>query len=252
MSDPLFPRRHFPRSNNLDEPRVCRYCGDTKLLREFHAVAAGGRSQMCKQCHVERQKLYSHNPPPQDPTSMHACRKCGETKVLTEFTKRTDGRYSSPCKACVNKKSKQWVEQNRERSRANHRAYTERHPDKDRASKEKWRKSERGRAKFRTSVNRRRDIIAASGDNFTDADVARILSLQGRKCANTFCRRDISNGRYHIDHIVALSVSHDNSSRNIQLLCPECNWRKNDKPEAVWLEEESRRGRHSSACCLMP
>lgn len=58
-------------------------------------------------------------------TSSKACTNCQQIKLLSEFNKRvanSDG-YNNWCRTCVNEKSREWYENNRERSNANSRAW---------------------------------------------------------------------------------------------------------------------------------
>lgn len=51
-----------------------------------------------------------------------------------------------------------------------------------------------------------------------------LLSMQGHKC-NT-CLSCIRDGIYDLDHKVPWCISHDDSWRNMQALCPTCHARK--------------------------
>jgi predicted phosphodiesterase len=60
------------------------------------------------------------------------------------------------------------------------------------------------------------------------------LTVAG-KCAAA-CGKSIVGG-YHIDHIVPISKGGVNDNSNVQLLCPLCNWRKNDKDPILFMRE---------------
>jgi hypothetical protein len=53
--------------------------------------------------------------------------------------------------------------------------------------------------------------------------VALLFKLQKAQCA--FCGQSIA-ARYHVDHIVPLSIGGQHEPHNLQLLCPPCNVRK--------------------------
>jgi 5-methylcytosine-specific restriction endonuclease McrA len=68
----------------------------------------------------------------------------------------------------------------------------------------------------------------------TAQDIANIYQLQRGKCA--ICKSAL-NGKYHVDHIVALKNGGSNWPRNLQCLCPPCNLRKSDKHPVVFAQE---------------
>lgn len=100
-------------------------------------------------------------------------------------------------------------------------------------NKEKWRTRarrfrdkdpERFKLINRIKTARYRARKRASKEHFTRDDVALILRLQKRKCA--YCRMKLLGSDYHVDHIRAVSKGGDNSRRNIQIACGDCNRRK--------------------------
>lgn len=58
--------------------------------------------------------------------------------------------------------------------------------------------------------------------------------MQGWKCA--ICRCSVKSN-YHLDHIMPLALGGEHAPRNLQLLCPSCNVRKNAKHPVVYMQE---------------
>lgn len=98
-----------------------------------------------------------------------------------------------------------------------------------------WKK--KNKLKLRSYDSRRRARECSSLENHTDKDIDRILKQQSGKCAN--CRIPTKN-EYHVDHVMPLALGGDNSSKNIQILCPSCNLRKAAKSPERWAQENGR------------
>jgi len=88
--------------------------------------------------------------------------------------------------------------------------------------------------KIRAMVHKRRARILEAGGSFTDGDIKSMLKRQRKRCV--VCRTDISKS-YHVDHIMPLARGGDNGIGNIQLLCPHCNFSKNDKHPIDFMQE---------------
>ncbi len=86
----------------------------------------------------------------------------------------------------------------------------------------------------RAKDSRRRKNARASLSHYTASDVAELIILQRNKCA---CCTKKLNGKYDVDHIVALARGGDNSRLNIQILCPRCNRRKSAKDPISFMQE---------------
>lgn len=67
--------------------------------------------------------------------------------------------------------------------------------------------------------------------------LGRIGELQRWKCA--ICRSSIK-GKYHVDHIEPIAKGGKHEPKNIQLLCPPCNLRKNAKDPIDYMQEIGR------------
>lgn len=92
----------------------------------------------------------------------------------------------------------------------------------------------------RAEYQRRRRARKMGADGcHTKEDVAKILELQKNKCAEPTCRKDITE-RYHVDHIMPLSLGGSDWPDNLQCLCPSCNTRKRAKHPLDWAKENGR------------
>jgi 5-methylcytosine-specific restriction endonuclease McrA len=67
--------------------------------------------------------------------------------------------------------------------------------------------------------------------------VPRIGDAQRWRCA--ICRCSIRGG-YHLDHIMPIARGGKHVPRNLQLLCPSCNVRKNAKDPIAYMQELGR------------
>lgn len=83
------------------------------------------------------------------------------------------------------------------------------------------------------SASRRARKLGAAGV-YTSDDIKRLFDLQRGRCA--CCAGSIVD-RYHVDHVYPLSKGGSNESKNIQLLCPECNLRKRAKQPHEFMRE---------------
>ncbi len=136
-----------------------------------------------------------------------------------------------PVKARVAKRKADCTEQ----VRAAGRVYYEMHKKEIVDRKRRWRKNnpDHVRAKSRIySAKRKARKLEIGGDHSLE-DIVRILRLQKRRCA---CCKVKLVSAYHVDHIVPLARGGDNSARNIQVLCPPCNWSKHAKDPIDFMQ----------------
>lgn len=83
----------------------------------------------------------------------------------------------------------------------------------------------------------RRKNAKGHGTKLPPGTVQRIGDLQKWKCA--ICRVSIRKS-YHMDHIMPFKRGGTHEPRNIQLLCPTCNVRKNSKDPVTYMQELGR------------
>jgi len=80
---------------------------------------------------------------------------------------------------------------------------------------------------------KRRARIKNADGLYTAEDIEYLLRMQNYQCVA--CDIDIAEN-YHVDHIYALSAGGSNDKSNIQLLCPQCNLRKNKQDPILFLQ----------------
>lgn len=94
---------------------------------------------------------------------------------------------------------------------------------------------ERCRAHSRLGAIRRRARLLSAPGDFTSADIAAKLELQGGLCY--YCEADLSETGYHVDHKIPLARGGSNWPANLCCACPDCNVRKNDRDFWEFLEQ---------------
>ncbi|WP_291788994.1 HNH endonuclease [Maribacter sp.] len=87
--------------------------------------------------------------------------------------------------------------------------------------------SEEGKALVKAVNQERRSKKRSTSDGtVTGGFIIHLLKEQNYKCA--ISGKDISNGNYHLDHVIPLSKGGTHTSSNIQLLQPSTNMSKKD------------------------
>lgn len=162
------------------------------------------------------------------------CCKCGEDKPRTEFYQgRTE------CKPC--KKSISWGNKKRRMERdsvyrearnAAYREWKRLNPEKVKAWKRAWRKSDL--AKIARSLRKRRErtgtVAAGRG---VSKHCRELLTLQKWRCVT--CRADLKLGK-HLDHVIPLAAGGRHEVGNFQWLCPSCNLAKSARNPVDFMQ----------------
>lgn len=135
--------------------------------------------------------------------------------------------------------SKKWRETNTDRWRSGYREagrkYRRNNPEKMKGIRESWELRNPGAAATRVR-NRRARLRNVEGSHTQD-DVAALLEMQGWKC--TECLTSVREDR-HVDHIMPVARGGPNYKRNLQILCPDCNWTKGAKDPIDFARERGR------------
>lgn len=163
---------------------------------------------------------------------MKTCSVCNEDRPFEAFKrdKRRAAGLSAICKSCSMGAAAAWRDVHQDhiqaydkmrdanRNRPHKPADKERH----RLSNRAWEKANPD--KLRTTWRNKRAKRSSAPGTHSIEDIKRILRQQKCKCA--YCRASIK-AKYHVDHIVPLAKGGSNWPRNLQLLCVDCNIRKN-------------------------
>ena len=87
----------------------------------------------------------------------------------------------------------------------------------------------------RARTNNRRARVKGAIGSFNTYQIKDLLLKQKSKCA---CCKEKLNKTYHADHIEPLARGGSNDIRNIQLLCPQCNWQKGAKDPIEFMQSK--------------
>jgi 5-methylcytosine-specific restriction endonuclease McrA len=127
--------------------------------------------------------------------------------------------YRKANKEKIAQRGKAYKQANPDKIRENTRKWHAAHPD----VVPRWRKS--NPEAYRAQVQTRHARIANAEGRHTAADRKALLKQQNGRCG--YCRKSIKT-TWTVDHIQPLSRGGTNWISNIQLLCPSCNYSKQD------------------------
>jgi 5-methylcytosine-specific restriction endonuclease McrA len=113
--------------------------------------------------------------------------------------------------------------------------------NKDRIADQHKQYRSANKALIANHARRRRAKVKGAEGSHTADDVLKILESQRRRCAT--CNKKLSDSgkaKYHIDHVMPLSKGGTNWPSNLQMLCPSCNLKKNDKDPLDWANQNGK------------
>lgn len=192
--------------------KKCPDCGEVKSSNDFYKnkAARDGLNTYCKACWSVRAKAQRKKIKDTEvelPASK-VCPSCSTEKPASEFRsdKTKADHLSSSCAECISSRSRSYYERNKDRIKANVKAYQKANPDVN----------ARSRAKRRSNGKRRlADVKSKYG--VTEEQYAEMLERAGGVCE--ICGRvpsEVSKKGACVDHC------HD-SSKVRGILCAPCN-----------------------------
>jgi len=181
--------------------KPCIKCGSTERGTPYPKNPLGE----CKACRRARKKAKIAERKTKFP--IKPCRKCGA------MDRNKNGR----CTPCAQSRYLRWVETN---------------PSRSLEIRAKWAK--KNPEKRRIFSQNRRALVKSNGGKLSNNIAEKLLKLQQGKCACCYNQLE----KYHLDHIMPVSLGGENKDRNIQLLCPTCNLQKNAKHPIDFMQSK--------------
>ncbi len=159
------------------------------------------------------------------------CSRCKEWKTLNKFYSKPDGVHSQ-CKQCFCQTQQayyeshkpnrllwqaKWRKEHREHYLETLRSWRERHPDKRRVDNQQWRSENRERV---AGYHARRRMYLASGEVEVFSRQEIFIRDNGR-CH--ICGKLVDPRKWHLDHLLPLSLGGEHIKRNVAVAHPWCN-----------------------------
>lgn len=216
-------------ANSLFEQglRGCTKCFEVKALNSENfrprKKNKGGLDSICRECDRAADRTrYAANP------RKGKQKRKDYAERYPERVKATRKLYRENNRDEVDLRRKEWYLKNREHALAYAVEWAKANPEKRREKARRWWRAnpEKAQQAGRTSYARRKKALG----KHTNADVKLQFALQKERCY--WCGKKLKasgKGRYHVDHIVALSIGGTNGPDNICCACPTCNLSKGAK-----------------------
>ena len=167
---------------------------------------------------------------------MKTCQKCGglfEGRRCKECARNYQNNYRAKYPEKTAEAVADWRIKNQDRVLTLARAYYAKNKEAIVARVSAWRSKNPGL--HRINNQNRRALVKKAGGKISKDVVNKLHSLQRGKCA---CCGLPLGSKYHIDHVLPLSLGGSNSDSNIQLLRASCNLRKHAKHPIDYMQSK--------------
>lgn len=222
-----------------DEERKEKNRARARAWRAAHPEESKGyQAKRCKTKKAEYQARWVAEHPNQNKATKNRYRdKQAKPRILLTPEQRVDRNRETARRSAIKNRearvaqTRAWRKANSEKVKANNRKWRSTNRNRHRAVSRLWKLAHPEATRALRAARRARE---GDGGGYTAADVIRLQRLQRGKCAYCLVRlkRD-----YHVDHIKPLARRGTNGPRNIQLLCPPCNWSKHAKDPIDFAQE---------------
>ena len=145
--------------------------------------------------------------------------------------KRKEKYYEDP--DAVNKKRREWGALNKDKQRITDEKY--RAENKKEISEYGKRYRSENKELISAHMRNRRALVRGAKGSHTAEQVFDLLLSQKGLCASCSTKlKHEGREKYHVDHVMPLSLGGTNSIDNLQVLCPHCNLSKHNKHPDEW------------------
>lgn len=213
--------------------KTCAACNTEKPLSEFYKDPRPARKSCdyrgsCKPCvNKQGKKWYEAN---KDKRKISVDRWDNENKESIAERKKL---YYLANRDEISEKTRKYRASHPEKMRLRFKKYYENNKEKHRASVKSW--GDRNPDSLRAFSQKRRCAEKNAEGSFSASDIQRIFEVQFGMCTGCGDPLESSGGnKYHVDHVMPISLGGSNWPSNLQLLCPRCNHSKNAKHPDLW------------------
>lgn len=221
--------------------KICTKCNKEKSKDDFskNSHSKSGLQPTCKPCQSE---YYFAN---FDKKKIQRQHRYAENK---ELIAQKSKQYRDANKEKVMQGKKRYAEENAQKLRDKKRLYYAENKEKILERNKKYRIANKEMLAEKNRIYRennpelisshkrnRRAVKRLADGSHLASDVKRIFDAQRGLCAN--CNSKLFKSgvkKYHVDHIMPLSLGGSNWPSNLQCLCPSCNLSKGSKHPDDW------------------